>query len=117
MSDSPATPAKADPAAAHVSAAWKYDSPLIACRFEPAGRFVFSTAENNRVQRWNLADGKPISLEGHESWPWAIGFSPDGETTYTSGGDGRLIYWQTAAESPKPARTIEAHHGWARCLA
>ncbi|MCC7087270.1 MAG: hypothetical protein IT427_19885 [Pirellulales bacterium] len=117
MSESPPAAAKVDPVAAHISADWQYDSPLISCRFDPQGRFIFSTAENNRVQRWNLADGKATALEGHESWPWTIGFSPDGETTYTSGADGRLIFWPTAADAPKPLRAIDAHHGWARCLA
>lgn len=119
MSDDAKAPAEApkpDLAAAHISAVWNYDSPLIACRFDPKGRFVFSSAQNNRVQRWNLADGKAVALEGHDSWPWAIGFSPDGETTYTAGGEGRLIFWPTAADAPKPTRTIDAHHGWARCL-
>ncbi len=41
---------------------------------------------------------------------------PDGETTYSGGGDGRVAVWETAATSPKRIRTIEAHRGWVRAI-
>jgi WD40 repeat protein len=102
---------------AHVTADWAHDSPLIACRFDPKGRFVFSTAEDNRVQRWNVPDGKKTVLAGHDSWVFCLALSPDGETLLSGGGDGKLLWWPAAGETPAPARSIEAHAGWVRCLA
>ena len=42
---------------AHIVSEWAHDRPLISCRFEPQGRYVFAGAEDNTVQRWALADG------------------------------------------------------------
>ncbi len=100
----------------HVVTQFVHDSPLIACRFEPQGLFVFSTAEDNKIQRWELAGGRKTVLAGHDSWVWCLGATADGQTLLSGGGDGRLIWWPCAAETPVPARTIEAHQGWVRCL-
>lgn len=48
---------------------------------------------------------------------FSVAVSGDGAWTVTGGGDGRLVWWETAAESPKPVRTVEAHSGWIRSLA
>ena len=53
---------------------------------------------------------------GHDSWVFSLAVSPGGETTYSGGGDGRVVVWETDSPSPKPVRTIEAHRGWVRCL-
>ncbi len=108
---------KADPSKTHVVATWKYERPLTACRFDPLGRYVFAGTEDYTVQRFDLKDGKPTPLLGHESWCRAIGFSPDGKATFTGGYDGRLLWWQTDADSPTPLRAITAHNGWIRALA
>ena len=101
----------------HVATQLAHDSPLITCRFEPKGRYVFSTAEDNKIQRWGLADGKKTVLTAHGSWVWALAAARDGESIVSGGGDGKLIWWPVAAETPTPIRTIEAHTGWVRCLA
>ena len=101
---------------AHIVSEWAHDRPLISCRFEPQGRYVFAGAEDNTVQRWALADGVKTPLVGHESWVKAIAFSKDGETTITGGSEGRLIWWPTAAEQPAEIRRIDAHQGWIRSL-
>jgi len=101
----------------HVASQWAHESPLITCRFEPKGRYVFSSAEDNKIQRWALADGKKTVLTGHESWAWSLAATLDGETLISGGGEGKLLFWTIAAEVPAPIRTIEAHQGWVRCLA
>jgi WD40 repeat protein len=120
---------KADPQQTYMAAAWKHARPLTACRFDPQGRFVFTGAEDNTVQRWTLADNsangpdgkpveiKPVLFEGHDSWVRAIAFSPDGKTIYTGGYDGQLFTWETAAEKPIPVRKTTAHKGWVRAVA
>jgi WD domain, G-beta repeat len=106
-----------DPAASHVVHAWKYDaSPLISCRFEPQGRFVFAGAQDHRVVRFAMESGVAVPCVGHESWVRAIDFSPDGLHVWTGGYDGRWIQWEVAAESPIPLRTIDAHTGWIRAI-
>jgi WD40 repeat protein len=96
---------------------WKYSSPLIACRFDPSGQWLFSAAQNQAIQRWNLADGSATELIGHQSWLRAIGFSPDSQTLYSGGYDGQLIAWNATDQQPTPRQSVEAHHGWIRSLA
>ncbi len=111
-------PARFDPKQAHVVAQWPAGRPLVCCRFEPKGRFVFGGLESATIPRFNLTDGKTVPFAGgHDSWVFALAFSPDGETIYSGGGDGRVAVWETAAaSSPKPVRKIEAHRGWVRAL-
>jgi WD40 repeat protein len=114
--ETPAPPS-ADPKQTRVTKQLKHNSPFISCRFDPQGRYVFAGAEDSSVVRFSLADDKLTQLKGHESWVRAIGFSPDGAATYTGGYDGKLIWWETAAEAPAPVRSIQAHDGWLRALA
>jgi len=100
----------------HALHEWKHSTPLLGCRFDPLGRFVFAGAGDCQLLRWALADGRMTTLEGHGSWIQAIGFSPDGATTYSAGYDGRLVFWETAAEQPTPLRQVDAHRGWVRAL-
>lgn len=100
----------------HVEKTWPHTSPLISCRFDPKGRFVFAGAEDNSVQRFDATAGTKIPLAAHDSWVKALAFSGDGETLVTGGYDGRLIWWPTAAEKPEPVRKVDAHAGWIRGL-
>lgn len=106
-----------DPTKTHVALEFKHQRPLVACRFDPSGRFVFFGAEDNGVHRFELATKSVTSLAAHDSWVRAIGFAPGGEQVYTGGYDGRLIWWPAAAEKPAPQRVVEAHQGWLRALA
>lgn len=106
----------ADPAKTHLAGEWKHTSPLISCRFDPAGRFVFAGAQDNTVQRWELATGKQTPYVGHNSWVRSIGFDPTGEWLYTGGYEGQLIRWSATADEPVPERSVKAHEGWVRAL-
>jgi WD40 repeat protein len=69
------------------------------------------------VERFDLADGKKVTFPGgHDSWVFALAFSPDGETTFSGGGDGVVTVWETASSTPQPIRKIPAHQGWVRAL-
>ena len=112
-----AIPAGFDPKQAHVVAQWPTERPVVCCRFEPKGRFLFCGVESSVVQRFNLADGKRVSFPGgHESWVFSLAFSADGEKTFSGGGDGRITVWETASDAPKPIRKTEAHQGWIRAM-
>ena len=61
------TPPKLDVKATNVVHEWKYTSPLINCRFDPTGEYVFSTAEDCSIQRWRYDSGEHDVLEAHDS--------------------------------------------------
>ena len=106
-----------DPKSAHVVSQWPHDRPLNACRFDPAGRFVFSGSEDAAVERFNLTDGARTVINGcHQTWVCAIACSKDGVHTISGGCDGKITWWESAAAEPKPIRSIDAHKGWIRSL-
>jgi WD40 repeat protein len=107
----------ASPEKTHVVKEYSHKSPLIACRFDACGKYIFASAEDSTVRRWDLATGKEAALVGHESWVFALASHPRGETIVTGGGDGQLIWWPATAEKPAPIRRVQAHRGWVRALA
>jgi WD40 repeat protein len=112
----PPNPTPADPQKTHAIGEFKYTSPLLSCRFDPSGQFVFATAYDNTIQRWQLSSGKATPLVGHDSWVRTLAFHPSGSTLYSGGYDGRVIWWEPSGESPQPQRTLEAHQGWVRTV-
>jgi WD40 repeat protein len=109
---------KADPQQARVTDQWAHASPLLACRFDPTGAFVFASAEDYTVQRWRLSDGKKVSFPAaHDSWVGALTFGRDGQTLMTGGYDGRIKWWPATGDRPQPLRSINAHSGWVRAMA
>jgi WD40 repeat protein len=112
-----AAPEGLDPKLAYVASQWPHDRPLHACRFDPAGRFVFCGAEDANLQRFKLPDGVRTSFAGgHETWVQSIASSKDGAQIISAGCDGKLIWWDSAADEPKPIRSIDAHKGWIRSI-
>jgi WD40 repeat protein len=106
-----------DPTQAHVTAQWPHDRPLNACRFDPAGRFVFCGSEDAVVERFALADGTRTVLGGgHTTWVRAVAFAKDGSRAVSGGCDGKLTWWDPAAEAPTPVHSVDAHKGWIRAL-
>src|SRR5262249_38151544 len=95
----------------------KHASPLVSCRFDADGRFVFAGAQDNSVQRWELAGGKKTALAGHNSWVRALVSVPKRNLLVSGDYPGRLLWWQADADAPTPARTVEAHKGWLRAAA
>ncbi len=108
-----------DPKLAHVVSQWAHDRPLISCRFDPLGRFVFCGSEDAHIERFRLSDGtKTLLTGGHSTWVNALAFSHDGTQVVSGGCDGKLTWWDTAAETPVPIRSIPAHGThWIRTLA
>jgi|SRR5579875_245234 WD40 repeat protein len=132
----PAPTPHIDPAKTHLLKEYKHDSPLLGCRFDPSGQFVFAGAQDNNVIRWHLDSGKKTLLTGHKSWVRALAFAQrrgeekkgkEGEKRTSQSSSpcllfsadyaGRILAWPSSAEGPKPAHTLEAHHGWVRALA
>ncbi len=63
-----------DLAAARVEREFKHASPLVGCRFDPSGRYLFVTAQDNSVQRFDVVTGAKTSLVGHQSWARGLAF-------------------------------------------
>lgn len=108
-----------DPEKAHIARELVHKAPLIACRFDPSGRFVVAAAEDRNLLRWDLASEakEPAAFADHDGWVFALGFLPDGATLLSGGADGALKWWPAAAPEPRPSRSIAAHDGWIRSLA
>ncbi len=104
----------------HTAHDLKHDSPLISCRFDPSGKFVFAGAEDFAVWRWNIESGEKSKLFT-DSWVRGLTFSGDGRTLITGGTDGRLIWFPVADAAVdgeiKPQRKVAAHDGWIRAVA
>ncbi len=60
--------------ASRVAIELKHPSPLIGCRFDPSGRYLFTTAQDNSIQRFDLFTRKKTALLGHSSWSRGLGF-------------------------------------------
>jgi WD40 repeat protein len=102
---------------AHVSAQWTTEAPVVCCRFDPLGRYVFAGLESSTLNRFQLKDGKRIAMAGgHESWVFSLAFSKDGAKTFSGGGDGQVTVWETASDTPKPLQKLAAHQGWIRAM-
>ena len=115
----PASPAlpPIDPTKTRQVQELKHGSPLIGCRFDPTGRFVFAGAQDNSIQRWELATGKKTVLAGHKSWVRGLAFHVTSKTLLSGDYRGKVLAWQFDADTPKPLRTIDAHKGWVRAVA
>ncbi len=110
-----------DPTAARVERELKHTRPLVGCRFDPSGRFLFVTAEDDSVQRFDVSSGTKTALAGHTSWARGLAFVPGRDpkafTLVSADYHGKLIWWQGEADAPKPIKTVQAHDGWVRGVA
>ncbi len=107
-----------DPLKTHIVHEWKHGKPLLACGFDPSGRFLYTTSEDFTMQRWVVGDGagQKTAWPAHDSWIRDIAFFPDGKTVVTAGCDDRLIFWPVEEAMPAPIREVVAHKGWVRSV-
>lgn len=128
--EEPAKPAGADPTKAKVVKEFVHNAPLIACRFDPAGKYVFAGTEDRLAVAWDLATGSKVAYAGHESWVQTLVVAPDGKTLVTGGCDGAVKWWtirgykpalrlqdQIANRFAAPFRSELAHRYWVRSAA
>lgn len=104
-----------DPAKIRLAFELKHNSPLLSCRFDPSGRFVFAGAQDNSVQRWDLSSKAQTALQGHISWVRSLAFA-DGKL-YSGDYHGKVLAWRADADKPSPESSIDAHRGWVRSIA
>lgn len=58
----------ADPVLTHIAKDLVHTRPLVSCRFDPSGKFVFAGGEDNRIWRFDIASAAKTELVGHDSW-------------------------------------------------
>jgi WD40 repeat protein len=103
------------PARTRLAQDLRHNSPLIACRFDPSGRFVFAAAQDNSIQRWELAaPNTKVAFTGHRSWVRGLAFA--GVKLLSADYNGKVNIWTTDAATPQVERTIDAHNGWIRAI-
>jgi WD40 repeat protein len=107
----------ADPVPTRMVQELRHNSPLLSCRFDPTGRFVFAGAQDNTIQRWELDSSQRVALEGHRSWVRSLAFQARDGKLFSGDYSGRVLVWAFDAVAPAPERTIEAHRGWVRAVA
>ncbi len=107
-----------DPSKIKIELDLTHKRPLVSCKFDPLGRFLFVGSEDNTVQRFDLKTKSAIGFDGHDSWPHTLDVSPDGKLLISGACDDSVIWWDAeAARSPKPVRKVKAHDGWVRSVA
>jgi WD40 repeat protein len=94
----------------------RHNSPLIGCRFDPTGRFVFASAQDNTIQRWELADQRKTALVGHRSWVRGLAFLPGQCKILSADYTGKIFVWPSDTKKPEPERVLDAHRGWCRAV-
>lgn len=110
-----ATPGPLEPTRTVLIQELRHGSPLIGCRFSPSGRFVVAGAQDNTLQRWELATDRRVALSGHRSWVRALVFR--GDRLFSGDYTGKIFVWNINDDSPTATHEINAHRGWVRALA
>jgi hypothetical protein len=91
-----------DPTATKLDREFKHARPLIGCRFDPTGRFLFASAEDDTIERFDLLSGTKTSFTGHTSWVRGMAF-----LGAPAQGSGEADNWQ------KRSSALEAATGFA----
>jgi WD40 repeat protein len=107
---------KIDPVQTRLLAQMKHTSPLIGCRFDPSGEYVFAGAQDNAIFRWHLPSNKTTLLTGHRSWVRPLAFAAKEKILFSGDWAGHLLAWPVDAETPTPRWNLQAHRGWVRAL-
>lgn len=108
---------KTEPAQTRLVQELKHASPLLGCRIDPTGQFVFAGAQDSSIQRWHLETGKKTELIGHKSWVRGLAFAAREKLLFAGDYTGKVLAWPVEGENPEPVRSVEAHKGWVRALA
>jgi WD40 repeat protein len=96
---------------------FKHGAGLMACRYDDAGKYVFASARDFAVVRWEVGTGKATLLTAHQSWVRGLAWLAPAKQLVSGDYHGKLIWWDALAEKPAAIRTIDAHDGWVRMVA
>jgi WD40 repeat protein len=111
------SPPQADPKSIRLLETFKHNRPMMSCRFDGAGDYVFAGAQDADIHRWDIRTGEKVELSGHRSWVRRMVFHPDGKSLISGGYAGQLIRWNAADHTPTIEWAVEAHRGYVRGVA
>lgn len=115
----PTTPpaaSKVDPLQTHMVSQWKHTAPLVGCRIDPSGKYVFAGAQDNAIVRWEISSGKATLFQGHKSWVRALAFAPREGLLLSADWAGQILAWPIEGDKPAPKWSVKGHEGWTRGL-
>lgn len=112
-----ATAPKPDPKQTRLVQTLQHNSPLLCCRIDAAGEYLFAGAQDNSIQRWDLFSGSPLALTGHRSWVGSLTVAAAGTPLVTAAYDGKVTWWDMSPAAAQPVRSIDAHKGFVRAVA
>jgi hypothetical protein len=109
---------KADPGAVRLLQTISHDRPVLTCRFDAEGDFLFGGAQDNNLHCWDLFTTTALHAAGHKSWIGTLLLIPGPAKLLVTGGhEGKLMWWNSQAQAPAAVRTIDAHKGYIRAVA
>ena len=77
--------------------AWKGSH--LSARFDPTGRYLVTTMQENELHGWRLADVQDMRMAGYPAKPRSLSFSPDGKRLATGGSD-TVVVWDFSGKGP-----------------
>src|SRR5437870_2268387 len=90
----PPNPNQITPSRTRMASELRHNSALIGCRIDPTGRFVFAGAQDNSVQRWEIANPTAkVAFTGHRSWVRAMAFHAASRKLLSTDWNGKLLVW------------------------
>src|SRR5258708_2975599 len=105
----PTVPGQITPSRTRMALELRHNSPLLSCRFDPTGRYVFAGAQDNSIQRWELASQAKVAFAGHRSWVRGLAFVNG--NLLSADYAGKVNVWTVDAPTPRVKRVIDAHNG------
>jgi WD40 repeat protein len=96
-----------DPTKTKLADKLTHGSPLIGCRFDPYGRFLFTSAQDRTLRRFDLLTGAKTTFAGHASWVRGMAFVPQAdEVTAQAAIEATMLGfaggWGASLAPPKP---------------
>ena len=111
------SPGKPEPKNMTLLESFTHNRPMISCRFDGTGRYVFAGAMDNALHRIDTIGGERTNFPGHESWIRRFDLHPETGKLLTGSYAGRLMWWNPMDKAPKPLRKVDAHKGYVRGIA
>lgn len=96
-----------DPTTTHQVKEVEHPSPLLTCQYDSTGRFVFAGAQDNHLQRIDVATGEKTLMEGHQSWVCTMAKGPG--LLFSGDYTGTVIAWSLSEKEVVKKWRIEAH--------
>lgn len=108
---------KIDPTKTHLWKELKLGSPLIACRFDPTGQYLFVCGQDNTIHRVDIDTLNTTKLQAHEGWVRSLTFSVKHRLLASGDYHGVIKFWNWLEKATQPINSFDAHEGWIRALA